>query len=198
MQSSKYALIAVATACANSFAAADPGDIYIEGVAGTFADDFDVFDENDYALLGVRAGYSFNDFFAVEGEYSGGTNSHETSYAFNRFPDRATVLGTSEVKLDALYGIYGKASYPFAGRFAVHARAGFAESEFDYSSTVLIPESGTPSVSNATNSKTYFSYGVGGTIDVSDRIYARADVTGYSEEMFDEIYSATVSVGVRF
>lgn len=198
MQSSKYALIAVATACANSFAAADPGDIYIEGVAGTYQDGFFLFDEHEFSTLGARAGYDFNSYFAVEAEYSSGTNTHERSFALNRFPDLAQITGTSDFELDSIFGIYGKASFPLSERFAVHARAGYAEKELTLSSTAVYPEFETPVLNSGTSSEEFLSYGVGGSFDLSDKIYARADITTYGDEIIDEVYSATVSVGVRF
>lgn len=198
MQSSKYALIAVVTLCAGSIANADPGDIYVEGVVGTFADEFYLDDENDYSVIGARAGYDINSYFALEGEYMVGTNTHERSFSTNRYPDLAQITGTRDLKLHSVFGIYGKASIPFGDRFALHARAGYADREVEITGTTLTPEFETPILSSGTSSEDYLSYGVGGSFDFTENLYARADVTGYAQDVFSDIYSATVSVGIRF
>ena len=198
MQSSKYALIAVVTLCAGSIANADTGDIYVEGLVGTFADGFYLYDEHDFSVVGARAGYDITSHFAVEGEYMVGTNTHERSFSANRFPDLAQITGTRDLELNSVFGIYGKASIPFGDRFALHARAGYAEREVEVSGSTLTPESDTPFIASGSSSEDYLSYGMGGSFDFTENLYARADVTAYAEDVFDDIYSATVSVGVRF
>lgn len=178
----------------------DPGlasaqEFYAEGAigAGTFETENVVFDksDDDFNLVGARAGWELNEYFAVEGEYFFGLNEHELSYR-----NTATNLDdlTTKAGIGSTYGVYAKANAPIGDALNVFARVGYAGVETDYDGRFKGGERVIFSYSDTDHTA---AFGIGASYDFTGRLYAHVDATTYSLEWLDK-QTVTIGAGVRF
>lgn len=170
-------------------------DFYVEGAvgAGTFETENVLSDisDDDFNLVGARAGWEVNEYFAVEGEYFFGLNDHQQSYpnGFEPFIGLAT-----KASIDSAYGIFAKTNAPIGDALNLFARVGYAGVETDYDGRY---EAGEREDFSYSDTDYDIAFGVGASYDFTDRFYARVDATTYSIEWLDK-QSITVGAGVRF
>lgn len=175
--------------------AADAQDFYVEGAAGVGVIETEnfVFDksDDDFNLVGARAGWELNEFVAVEGEYFFGLNEHEQSYTITSEPFDGL---TSNAGIGSIYGVYAKANAPIGDALSVFARVGYAGVKTEYEGRYEAGERENFSYSDTDYTA---AFGIGASYDFSDRLYARVDATTYSLEWLDK-QSLTIGAGVRF
>ncbi len=173
---------------------------YVEGLLGTAAYDYEYANINDdFTTVGIRAGYNLNNYLAIEGEYLAGTNTHNESVAFSvpSPEENANFLADRSHKLNAIYGVFGKASLPLNDRFAVHVRGGYAFTESEFSTQTTALETGETTNFSGDRQRDGFAFGAGGTLNITDKFYARADATQIAA-YGDHVDSITLGLGVKF
>ncbi|MDJ0922136.1 MAG: porin family protein [Henriciella sp.] len=140
----------------------------IEGTSG----------DSDLDAITGRLGYDLTPNFGVEGEVGFGLDDDDSTVA-----DVTTSIG-----LNYVVGLYGKAQMPLGERASLYARAGIVNAEL---------EADVSGIGSTEESETGAGYGVGGTFDVSERLYVRGDYTRYDIEDV-ESDAFTLAVGMRF
>lgn len=205
MQSLKYFLPTLLLAAA-SFEACAQGDekFYTEVNAGVLSEDTAFGGTLDFSLVGARLGYNLTSYLAIEGDLSTGTNTYSRSFAVPTYPTSSSgslSVGTQDGKISAAYGVFGKASWPLGERFAAHARFGIAQFETETSVFYVNTETGATVQRDEKYEDDRLAVGLGGSFNVTDKIYARADVTRYGLDVGDfasEYNSVTIGAGFRF
>ncbi len=158
----------------------------------------------DFSVVGVRLGYNLTSYLALEGDLSTGTNTHSRSFAvpaYRTSPPGSLLAGTADGKISAAYGAFAKASWPLSQRFAAHARFGIAQFETETSVFYVNTETGATVQLDDKYEEDRLAVGLGGSFNVTDKIYARADVTRYGLDVGDfssEYNSVTIGAGFRF
>lgn len=127
----------------------------------------------DLGGVTLRGGYDFSPNFGVEAEGVIGVADDD--------------FGGVSVELDHLVGVYGKGIWPVSDTVDLYGRAGVVEGELSVSGGGF----------GASDSDTGIAYGVGGTLDLTDRMYARGDYTRYDIDSL-EADTFTLSLGLRF
>ncbi len=160
---------------------AQAGGFYVGASIGQaeLSDDFDglVVDDNSTAYR-VVAGWSFNDYFALEGGYH---NFGDFEQVFDNFGIPATAsLSADGFTLGAV------GSIPVTDRFSLMGRAGWYFWDGDAEIN---------NVSQATPEDSNLYLGAGITFDVTERLQLTGDWTRYELE---DTNSNVVSVGLQF
>ena len=205
MQSLKYVLpILVVAAFSGDASADDQNKWFAEAYAGSISPDFGEDSVDDFALVGARFGYQFTSTLSIEGDVSTGTNTQSRSFGYltpASLGDPVLVTQTTDNQLNWVLGVFGKGTLPITERFSAHARLGLAAIE---TNTAYKGESSSP-INNyefdSTFSDAVAALGIGGTFDVTDTVYVRADLTRYGlkHKYFDpELDSVTIGAGIRF
>lgn len=181
MNSRQIAALAVSILLLADPISACAGEFYIGASIGnaTLSDDFDGLnvDANStaYRLVG---GWSFNDYFSLEGGY------HDFG-DFEQTVDTPNGLATARLSADGfLFGAIGR--IPLSERFTLSGRAGM----FFWNGTAEINN-----VSQASPEDSNLFLGVGGMFDVTDRIQLTTDWIRYELE---DVNSSVFSVGFQY
>ncbi len=171
-------------------------DFYAEGTVGLSGFDFDALDSDDYTMLGVRFGRNFTSNLAIEGEYAVGVSeTNRTIASFDPINEQSYSIDASS-KLDSTYGVFGKAMVPIGNGLTVHARVGYATTEFESNSTITY-EDGTTENRAFNDTDPSLAYGLGAEFNFSEQLYARADATRL-ETFGTDVEAYTLGVGFRF
>ncbi len=114
----------------------------------------------DFNTAGIIAGYTFNEYFAIETRLATGTSGYSSFYG----TQESKVEDYSE-DIDSQTSIFIKASYPFFESFNVYGLAGYTKTKIEVNGLgQSIDPNGNISESypvNYTKSESGFSYGVG-------------------------------------
>ena len=205
MQSFKYFLPVLFVAAFSFDASADEEDKwYAEAHVGSISPDFGEDGVDDFTLVGARFGYNFTSALSIEGDVSTGTNTQSRSFGYlipTSSGDQVLVTQTTDNKLNWVVGVFGKGTFPVTERFSAHARLGLAAIE---TNTVRAAESISPSNNfefDTNYSDAVAALGIGGTFDVTNSTYVRADITRYGLKTGNfepELDSVTIGAGIRF
>lgn len=156
-------------------------DWYVDGgyaFIGIDADTDDGSVDLDLGAIGGHFGYNATPYLGLEGQVLVGVQDEE-----------ATAAGiTASVGLNYLIGAYGRLQAPLGDRASVYARAGIVQAEAEVSVTGF----GTDS-----DSETGAGYGLGGMVDVTDRMFIRGDYTRYDIEDL-EADAFMIGIGAKF
>ncbi len=176
-----FSLITAALLSAALVHPAHAEDFYAEGfVGGLFSEDTDDFTGTSSiwsSTVGARAGYGWTENFSLEAELQTSLNEEKL------------YIGTdgSHVSMRSNAAIFGRFALPLNERLSLHARIGFASTEFE------------TSINSSEFIDTYDggAYGLGGAFDVTDKVYIRSDLTRYDTGAV-ESDSVTIGAGFRF
>ena len=117
-------LISVALFTAVLAHPAQAEDFYVEGfVGGLFSEETDDFTTTDRiwsGTLGARAGYDWTENFSLEAELQTSLNEEEIFVATD----------ADNVSMRSNAAIFGRFALPLNERLSLHARIGFASTEF--------------------------------------------------------------------
>lgn len=171
-------------------------DFYVEGTVGQSSFDFRAIESHEYTMIGIRAGKNFTQYLAIEGEYSfGASEISRTVEGLDAMTGKDVSVDATQ-KLNAAYGVFGKATVPLMYNLTAHARVGYATTERETKGKFTF-EDGTTENRVFDDIDPGFAYGFGTTFSFSDKIYMRADATRY--EAFDtDIEAYTIGAGLRF
>ena len=151
---------------------------FVSGTKGTipsgFAHDHEVF----LGTAGLRGGYQVTDNFSIEGEVQTSIDSDTVIYA----------LENTKVGLHSSAGLFGKYAIPVNERLDLHARLGFASSEYEYK---------TGGQKNFIDTYEGLAFGLGGTVNLTETLYLRGDATRYDSNDA-ETDSISIGAGLRF
>ena len=156
-------------------------DFYVEGFVGALfseeTDDFTATDRIWSSTLGARAGYDWTENFSLEAELQTSLNEEKL------------YIGTdgNHVSMRSNAAIFGRFALPLNERLSLHARIGFASTEFE---TSIGPY-------EYINKYDGGAYGLGGAFDITDKVYIRGDLTRYDTGAV-ESDSVTLGAGFRF
>ncbi|GAB5454925.1 MAG: hypothetical protein Hens2KO_11540 [Henriciella sp.] len=171
-------------------------DFYVEGTVGQSSFDFRAIESHEYTMIGIRAGKNLTQYLAIEGEYSFGASEVSRTFEGLDTIQGNKISGDATQKLNAAYGVFGKATLPLMNNFTAHARVGYATTEREGEAKVTF-EDGTVENRTYEDIDPGLAYGVGTTFSFSDKIYMRADATRY--QAFDtDIEAYTIGAGLRF
>ncbi len=180
-------LAALALTCLTvplAFAQKAPGGLYGElgytmvTVSPTTLPDF-----KPSALRGI-VGYQVNSNLSVEGMLGMGMSDGTATITANN------ASATANVKVDSMYGVYGKVKAELAPGFEAFGRAGYSKSN-----AVLSVSSFGYSQSNSTDG---FSWGVGAAFAVSPSVSVTVDYMSYASKDDVKVTGPTFGVAFKF
>ena len=160
---------------------AQAGGFYVGASIGQaeLSEDFDGFAvDEDSTAYRVVAGWSFNDYFALEGGY------HNFGDFEQEFDDLGTPVTVSLSADGFTLGAVG--TVPLTDRFSLMGRAGWYFWDGDAEIN---------NVTEATPEDTNLYLGAGVTFDITERFQLTGDWTRYELE---DVTSNVISVGVQF
>jgi opacity protein-like surface antigen len=147
-----------------------------------------------------RAGWQFNQWFAVEGDVSFGFEDGDFTFDAdeedfnlddNSDGDVADIINApGEFGMNYMIGAFAKGSYPFSDMFAVYGRLGYAF--FDVDSTVTTPGGNEISLGD---SESGVSYGAGVEVSFTERQSVRGE---YTFTDFDLAESDALGIAYQF
>ena len=133
--------------------------------------DADIVDLN---ALGVKAGYNFNENFAIEGRALIGIGDDS--------------FGGIDFELDSLFGGYLRAGVPVSEGFYPYAVAGYARTDV----------SGSAGGASASADDSDFSYGVGVNVDITETLDLNLEYMNYYDDDDSDITAFSLGVEGRF
>jgi len=181
MKIRKYAAAAALLTLLAAPIGAQAGEFYVGASIGQaeLSEDFDGFAvDEDSTAYRLVAGWSFNDYFALEGGY------HNFGDFEQEFDDLGTPVTVSLSADGFTLGAVG--SLPVTDRFSLIGRAGW----YFWDGDAEIND-----VSQATPEDSNLYLGGGVTFDVTERFQLTGDWTRYELE---DVTSNVISVGVQF
>ncbi len=160
------------------------GYSYIDTKANVFGLDNAKFKGNNDGFM-LQAGYNFNEYVAVEGRYTYGTNSDYDGKVFDVKIDKARDVNTES------FALYVKPQYPVTEKIGVYALVGVASLKYSLDDSILDRD---------TDTEWGFAYGLGAKYSATDSIDVFVDATSiYDVSMGqDDIDTYAVNVGLTY
>lgn len=175
----------------------DEPSFYAEGFVGIASIDFESTSYEEDEVLGVRGGYNISPYFAIEGEFIGGAEDHTMSFSSLNIETGERTITDVRYGLDSIVSVFGKATLPVGDRIDLHARLGLANATRSSTSRRIFSQSDDVDFVSIDDSDSGLAYGLGASLNITDKIYARADFTRY-EVFVDPQHTGTIGLGVKF
>lgn len=173
-------------------------DFYVEGNAGAASMGGRYYGDDDYDanIIGLRAGWNINSYFAIEGEYLFGLNDHSETRGLINPETEVIFTGIEEYGVDSIQGVFGKISVPAGPKLDVFTRLGYVTINQD-GTGYNVSLDGTEFSYDYSDADPGTAFGIGAAYNLNDTFYLRLDATRY--DAFDnESDSLTIGAGFKF